>query len=480
MPRTTSTRSDRTTYGRDLLVSLAGTARGRWAATLCDQLRVAIRSGAMRPGVRLPSSRALAADLGISRGVVVGAYEQLSAEGYLQSRRGSGTVVAALEPTGTPPRTRRGLPSPVHHNPGLPDTGLFPRRTWLRAYRHALETLPDADLRYGHPQGYQPLRLELAAYLGRVRGLRATADDILIVNGFAQGFALLARVLPDHGVAAIAVEEPGSTGAREQLREWGMRTPPVTVDEDGLRIDELERSGTQAVLVTPAHHYPTGVVLAPERRRQLLEWVRAGDGRFIIEDDYDAEYRYDSNAVGSLQPFAPDRVITGSSISKTLAPGLRLGWLVLPPALIEAAVRLKAAFDLGTQVLSQAAFAELLRTGGFDRHLRHSRIRYRRHRAHLAARLATAAPHLRVSGLDAGLSLCIRADLADDQALADALKAAGVACEALSYYQQHPRPQSGLVLDINATGDRELDLVIEAMAGPARAQRPLQPRAVSH
>ncbi len=428
-----------------------------------------MRDGALRAGVRLPSSRALALDLGLSRGVVVSVYEQLVAEGYLVSRQGSGTRVALLEPARAHAPTAETRPSPVHHNPGLPDTRLFPRTAWLRATRHALEAMSDADLRYGHPQGFGPLREELAAYLGRVRGLRATADDILIVNGFAQGFALLARILPAHGVDAIAVEEPGSTGAREQLRDWGVRTPPVSVDEHGLDVDELERSGAAAVLVTPAHHYPTGVVLAPARRRALLEWVRATPGRYIIEDDYDAEYRYDSNPVGSLQPFDPERVVTGSSVSKTLAPGLRLGWLVLPPALIDAAVRLKAAFDLGTQVLSQAAFADFLRSGGFDRHLRASRARYRRQRARLAERLATAAPALRVSGLDAGLSLCLRVDVADDQALADELKATGVACEALSYYQQRADPQRGLVLDINATDDRLLDLVLAGISGHASA-----------
>lgn len=469
MPRTTSERSDWTTIGRDLLVSLQTTARGRWASALCDQLREAIRSGTLHAGVRLPSSRALAQDLSVSRGLIVGVYEQLGAEGYLESRPGSGTTVARIASSPAPaPRSPR--PSPVHHNPGLPDTSLFPRRAWLRAYRHALEALPDADLRYGHPQGYEPLRAELAAYLGRVRGLRAGTDDILIVNGFAQGFALLARILPEHGVRAIAVEEPGSTGAREQLQTWGMTTPPVPIDDHGLDVEALERSGASAVLVTPAHHYPTGVVLAPERRHQLLEWVRAGDARFIIEDDYDAEYRYDSDPVGSLQPFEPARIITGSSISKTLAPGLRLGWLVLPPALIDAAVRLKAAFDLGTQILSQAAFAELLRTGGFDRHLRHSRVRYRRHRKRMADRLTEAAPELDVTGLDAGLSLCIRADLPDDQVLADRLKAAGVMCEALSYYYQGPEPGRGLVLDMAATGDRELDAVMAALRGAGLAQ----------
>ena len=242
-----------------------------------------------------------------------------------------------------------------------------------------------------------------------------------------------------------------------------MATPPVTVDRLGLDVDDLARSAADAVLVTPAHHYPTGVVLAAERRRALLAWARAADGRYLIEDDYDAEYRYDSNPVGSLQPLDPERVITGSSISKTLAPGLRLGWLVLPPALVDAAVHLKAAFDLGTQVLSQAAFTELLRSGGFDRHLRASRNRYRRRRAHIAERLAVAAPDLAVSGLEAGLSLCLRADLPDDAATAETLKSAGVACEALSYYQQRTAPQRGLVLDINATGDRELDLVIAAL-----------------
>ncbi len=463
MSRTTSEPSDWTTFGRDLLVSVRGQRRGQWSTTLADQLRDAVRSGALTANVRLPSTRTLAHDLGVSRGIVVGVYEQLTAEGYLESRQGSGTVVADLRPTRQPAATTV-RPSPVHHNPGLPDTGLFPRRDWLRAQRRVLETLPDADLRYGHPQGYQPLREELAAYLGRVRGLRAGAGDILIVNGLAQGFAVLARILPDHGVAAIAVEEPGSTGAREQLQTWGVETPPVRVDRHGLVVDELVRSGAKAVLVTPAHHYPTGVVLAPERRRELLEWARAEPGRYIIEDDYDAEYRYDSNPIGSIQPFDPGRVVSGSSISKTLAPGLRLGWMVLPPALIDAAIELKAAFDLGTQVLSQATFGELLRTGGFDRHLRHSRARYRRHRARLAARLATEAPQLDVGGLDAGLSLCIRADLPDDQAVADRLKADGVACEALSYYQQLPGPERGLVLDINATGERELDRVIDAIA----------------
>ena len=239
MSRTTRERSDWTTFGRDLLVSVRGTPRGRWSATLAEQLRQAVRSGALAPGVRLPSTRSLAHDLGVSRGIVVGVYEQLTAEGYFDSRQGSGTVVADIGPAPGAGATDS-RPSPIHHNPGLPDTGLFPRREWLRAHRRMLQTLPDADLSYGHPQGYEPLREELASYLGRVRGLRTSAQDILIVNGLAQGFALLARILPRHGVEAIAVEEPGSTGARDQLRTWGVKTPPVRVDEFGLDVDDLE------------------------------------------------------------------------------------------------------------------------------------------------------------------------------------------------------------------------------------------------
>jgi GntR family transcriptional regulator/MocR family aminotransferase len=363
---------------------------------------------------------------------------------------------------------RRPLPSPVRHNPGLPDTALFPRGAWLRAYRQAFDALPASELRYGHPQGYEPLRTELADYLGRVRGLRTSAHDLVVLNGFAQGFALLARLLPDLGIGAIAVEDPGSTGARDQLRGWGVATPPIDVDDEGLIVEQLERSGASAVLVTPAHQYPTGVTLGPQRRRQLLAWVRAGERRYIIEDDYDAEYRYDSDPVGSLQPFDPDRVISGSSISKTLAPGLRLGWLAMPGDLTEAAVRIKASFDLGTEVLTQAAFATLLHSGGFDRHLRASRVHYRRQRARLATRLAEAHPDLRVSGLDAGLSLCLHLDLGSDRHVAGELKQAGVRCEALSYYSQREDAPRGLVLDLVATGERELDLVIEAISGRDR------------
>jgi len=449
------------------MVSTADVPRGQWMTHLCGQIRDAIRAGVLRPGVRLPSTRTLAADLGLSRGVVLAVYDQLQAEGYLDARRGSGTIVATTPAAivNTNDTSQLVSPGPIQASPGLPDTGLFPRKDWLKAYATALRQLPDSDLHYGDPQGLSPLRAELADYLGRVRGLRTSPDRILIVNGFAQGLAVLARILPTINIDAVAVEEPGSTGTRNQLRDWGIETPPADVDDDGLHINSLEQTDARAVLVTPAHHYPTGVVLAPQRRRELIRWVHQKPGRLIIEDDYDAEFRYDHAPVGSLQPLAPDHVITGSSVSKTLAPALRLGWLVLPASLIDQATRVKATFDLGTCVLSQAALVQLLRTGALDRHLRRSRLRYRHKRQQIANRLTHELPDARITGLEAGLNLCIQLDhIYDDRALAGQLKNDGVRCEALSYYQQRRHnPQPGLVIDITATTDDDLEAITSAI-----------------
>lgn len=465
MSRTTSTPSEWTSIGRDLLVSLAEVPKGRWTTHLSGQLRAAVRNGALRPGVLLPSTRVLAADLGLSRGLVVNVYEQLIAEGYLESRPGSATRVSSMA-SGPPrtPKSKKDLAAPsVLHNPGLPDMRLFPRTEWLKAYRTALRNLPDGDLHYGHPQGYEPLRVQLADYLGRVRGTTATPDQILIVNGYAQALAILATVLPGIGIDSVAVEEPGSTGTRGQLQHWGVSTPPATVDNHGLRIDALEATGARAVLVTPAHHYPTGVVLSAERRRQLIAWADAGS-RYVIEDDYDAEFRYDHAPVGSLQPLAPERVITGSSVSKTLAPCIRLGWLILPTDLIGHAVDTKAASDLAAPTFPQAALAEFLGCGAFDRHLRRSRRRYRKRRQELADRLALHLPSDSISGLDAGLNLCIRLPRhVGDRKVAEQLQSSGVNCQALSYYHQAAVTRGGIILDLASTTDKHLDRVISAI-----------------
>ncbi len=458
------------TFGRDLLVSTASVPRGAWATHLCHEIREAVRTGSLHPGAQLPATRTLARDLGLSRGLICEVYDQLKAEGYLIARPGSGTAVADV--VKTPVAQSRESVAPyvkLEHSPGLPDPRFFPRSEWLKAYRTVLDRLPDADLLYPHPQGYLPLREELADYLGRVRGLRASANLILIVNGFAQGLAIIAKVLSERGITEIAVEEPGSTGTRTQLRTWGIATPPVHVDEDGLDIASLHDTCANAVLLTPAHHYPTGVVLAPARRHQLLDWVAAKPDRYIIEDDYDAEYRYDVAPVGSLQPLNPRSVITGSSVSKTLSPAMRLGWLVFPEHLIAHATAVKANFDLGNSTLDQATIAELFHTGLFDRHLRTSRRRYRVQRQKIVDYLTAHVPDIRMSGLDAGLNICIRLpDQVDDQALAAMLKAKGVRCEALSDYQQLPGPPRGLVVDIASHEQGQLNALVAAIRASTR------------
>lgn len=464
MNRAAQPTSQWSTFGHDLLVSIDEVPRGRWGSHLCEQIRDGVRNGSLHPGVRLPATRTLAHDLGLSRGVVSGVYDQLKAEGYLTARPGSGTIVAeSLDIASARPASAE-RPTRQRPSPGLPRPDLFPRREWLRAYRRVVEHLPDDNLRYPDPQGHVPLREALTGHLGRVRGIQTRPEQILIVNGFAQGLAVLAQVLSNRGITSVSVEDPGSTGTRTQLNDWGLATPPVEVDEQGIKIDSLHDSEAPVVLITPAHQYPTGVVLTPARRHQLLRWVRDKPGRYIIEDDYDAEFRYDHAPVGSLQPLDPQRVISGSSVSKTLTPALRLGWLVLPAELIADAVAVKAKLDLGNSVFDQATLAELLRTGALDRHLRKSRIEYRALRQRVAQHLAVELPSAQITGLEAGLNICLHLDrTTDDASIAEHLRDIGVRCEALSHYQQRSDPIRGLVLDITSAATHHLDALTDAI-----------------
>ena len=333
------------TPGTDFLqLSLADAPSRGLTAWLADALRAAIMDGRLAGGSSLPATRVLAGDLGVSRGVIVEAYQRLHEEGLVRADRGAGTRVL---PRPGPERPAAGLPAAgprlpqpwrsgagLDLSPGVPDLSGFPRAAWLRAERAVLDRVTAADLGYGDPRGSSWLRQELAGWLARTRGLRASPDDIIIVAGVAQALALLGQVLGRQGTGRVAVEDPGSRGARDQLAYWGLDPVPVPVDEHGLRAADLARSGATAVLLTPAHQFPTGVVLAPQRRRDLLAW--AADGGLVIEDDYDAEFRYDRTPVPAVQASAPDRVAYLGSTSKTLVPGLRLGWLV-PPARLRAA-----------------------------------------------------------------------------------------------------------------------------------------------
>ncbi|MCT2585102.1 MocR-like pyridoxine biosynthesis transcription factor PdxR [Actinophytocola gossypii] len=390
------------TSSPELFVELDRSRPRGLRAQLERNLRDAIRAGRLRPGVRLPSSRTLAADLRITRGVVVAAYHQLTAEGYLTSRQGWGTVVNAIT-TPREPRSRHPRPDGVRHDfrPGAPDVGLFPHAAWARATRTAMRSLPDQALGYGDPAGLPALRETLADYLGRVRGVSCGPDDIVVCNGFSHGLSLLARVLASRGVA---VEDPGHPSWREQL---GAGCHPVEVDDEGLRVDRLAASGAGAVLVTPAHQYPTGVVLSAGRRIDLLDWARTSDA-YVIEDDYDAEYRYDGHPVGALQGIAPDHVIHVGSLSKSLAPGLRLGWLVVPPALRDEVVAARAHGDGFTASIIQATVAEFVARGDLDRHLRRTRREYRLRRDALIAALRRLLPGSRATGISAGLHVLVR------------------------------------------------------------------------
>ncbi|NLT07022.1 MAG: PLP-dependent aminotransferase family protein [Solirubrobacterales bacterium] len=425
----------------ELLAAIDRRAAAPLHAQVERALRGHIRSGRLRPGDRLPSTRALAADLGVARGVVAEAYAQLRAEGRLVANRGAGTRVAARASDSGParpaPRSSGGGESHLAAGPqpairfdfrlGIPDLALFPRRAWLAANRRALAELPDGDLGYGDPAGLAALRGELAAYLGRVRAADARADSIIVTAGTVQGLALVCSVLRERGVRRIAVEQPGWAAQRAAVLGAGLEPVGLPVDGCGARVELLAELDVGAVMLTPAHQFPVGAVLDPERRRLLAAWAANGDA-LIVEDDYDAEYRYDRSAPGCLQGLAPEHTVYAGSTSKTLAPALRLGWLVAPPALAGPLARAKLDADRCAPALTQAAFARLLAAGELDRHLRRTRPVYRDRRAALLDALAGHLPELTPTSADAGLhAVALLPPGLDERAVVAAAAARGVA-----------------------------------------------------
>jgi GntR family transcriptional regulator/MocR family aminotransferase len=448
---------------RELLLPAA--SQGGRGRTVEAALRTAIRDGQLAPGVRLPSSRDLAAQLGVARGTVTAAYGQLTAEGYLTARRGSGTSVAttlagpAASPAPAPsaPAWRYDL------RPGLPALSEFPRAEWVAATRAALTELPDEALGYPDPAGLLELRIELAAYLGRVRAVTATAEDVVITHGGAEALSMMTAVLRAHGHESIGVEDPGHPGQLDLLREHGLRPVSVPVDCDGLVVSALPPS-VRAVVVTAAHQFPLGTTLHPARRHALLAWARSCDG-VIIEDDYDAEHRYDRPALRAMQAMDPARVAYLGSVSKTLAPALRLGWLVLPPALRTTTVARKKLTDLGCSPLPQAAFARLLRGGGYDRHLRRTRSTYRRRRDALLTAVAEHVPAWQPIGVAAGLHVVLRlpSDV-DDSVVSGRLADRGIHAPALSGYSRLGAYPCLVIGYAATTPDRLRDAVREIAA----------------
>jgi GntR family transcriptional regulator / MocR family aminotransferase len=395
--------------GPELLLRLDRGSGQPLRSQLEDGLREAIRSGRLMGGERLPSSRELARELGVSRGLVQECYGQLLSEGYLASQAGSATRVALGAQQLAPEPARRREPGPrliADFRAGVPDLASFPRADWVWATRDACSRVATADLDYGDPAGSAELRDVLAGYLRRVRAAAAEPEHVIVSTGFAQGLSIVLRALVGAGVRCAAFEDPGYGSAKsdETVRAAeaaGVRVVHVPVDDLGIDVAALQASGAEVVVVTPAHQSPTGVVLAASRRHALVEWATRS-GTFIVEDDYDSEFRYDREPIGVLQGLAPDRVFTIGTASKALVPGVRLGWVLAPQSLAGSVAAEKLISDRGSSTLDQLALAALIRSGRYDRHLRRMRATYARRRGQLVTALARYAPAVRLTGLAAG------------------------------------------------------------------------------
>jgi GntR family transcriptional regulator/MocR family aminotransferase len=472
----------------ELLMRLDRSASVPLRAQLEAALRDAIRAGRLRAGERLPSSRELAHALGVSRGMVQDCYGQLLAEGYLTSRTGSATRVADISgqqaggrpaanpvvvPSSTPPPRRPAEPPLIaDFAPGVPDLSSFPRADWALAVKQACTQAADGDLGYGDPRGSAVLREVLAGYLRRVRAAAADPAQMIISTGFAQGINLVLRALARQGeVTRVAFEDPGygSAQADETVRAvlaMGIQVSYVPVDEQGLVVGELAASGAQAVVVTPAHQSPTGVVLSPARRHALTDWARRGGG-YVIEDDYDSEFRYDKEPVGALQGLAPDRVFLLGTASKALAPAVRLGWVHAPSPLASAVAEEKEMSDRGSCTIDQLALATLLTTGRYDRHLRRMRTVYAARRAALTDAFARYAPGVSLTGLAAGFHAVAPLPAgADETTVIAAARERLVGLHGIGDYRGNPDTAAppALVMGFGNVRERAIEPAIAAVA----------------
>jgi GntR family transcriptional regulator/MocR family aminotransferase len=458
---------------REFLISLlpgAGPLRRQLAKEIAD----AIRSGRLQPQSRLPSSRDLAAQLGVSRGVVTDAYAQLAAQGFLEVRPRTaplvvaGRAVEADDPRESPQRATR-----YDFTSTTPDVTLFPRQEWRRALERAVRDASAADLDYGDRHGSAALRAALAERLGRTRGVVTNPRRLVVVQGFAQGLDVICATLLGNGKRRLAIEDPALRDAVMTGRQAGLEIVPVPVDGDGIDVDALRQTNADAVLVTPAHQFPTGVVLTPERRRALLQWAGDTDA-VIIEDDYDAEFRHDGPPVGALQGLAPDHVVYIGSASKTLAPGLRLGWLALPQRLAGIAADAKWWRDSGSPILDQLALADLITSGAFDRSLRRCLRTYRARRNLLVGEIGRQLPQARLSGAAAGLHLVITIPAVTEYALIAAALDEGVRVEGVGSYRIAANPGDSdapatLLLGYGRLAEPAIASAVRSLAEAARA-----------
>ncbi|MGO8904756.1 MAG: PLP-dependent aminotransferase family protein [Solirubrobacteraceae bacterium] len=412
------------------------------------QIRQNIRSGALPAGMKLPSTRVLAGELGLSRGVVVSAYTQLAAEGYLETRQGAPVrVTRTVRPRDRRAPARSLLTSVAYDfHPALPDLAGFPRDSWLRSLRAAWRENPLDSIGYGDPRGAPQLRESLAEYLARARGAVADPEHMIMTAGFTQGFSMLCRWLVNNGVQTIAVEDPGWHPHRLIAEQAQLTVTPIPLDQEGLIVSELQSVDADAIVVTAAHQFPTGALLSAERRASLIDWAESAD-KLIIEDDYDSEYRYDRAAVGALQGLAPERVLHIGSASKRLAPGMRLAWLLTPSWLTWQLTSMKAVEDAGSEITGQLALDDFIRRGELDRHIRRMRLRYQARRETLLRALALSLPRAAPTGAPAGLYELVRLpeDL-DEPALIAAASRHGVGIQGLSTHRFTHQGPPGLIL----------------------------------
>jgi GntR family transcriptional regulator/MocR family aminotransferase len=452
-------------FGAGLLLELE-----RGAGTLHEQLelrlREQIRSGQLSSGTRLPSSRTLADELGISRGVVLEAYGQLASEGYLVASQGAPTRVAETPSAELAPLAAGSLEPRYAYrfDPALPDLAAFPRAGWMRSLRQALRSAPFEALGGGDPRGAPELRNELMRYLGRARGAAPEPEHTVLCAGFTQGFTLLCGSLCDRGIERIALEDPGWAQHRLIAERAGLEAVAIPVDDQGLDVGELAASGCETVVATPAHQFPTGVVMSSERRAALLGWAEDVDG-LIVEDDYDSELRYDRGPVGALQGLAPERVCHIGSAAKRLAPALRLGWLLSPSWLTGELTYGKALADGGSPALEQLALADFIARGELDRHLRRMRIRYRQRRASTEAALARVLPEARISGARAGLYALVELPgMGDEPAILRAAAGAGIGVEGATASRISGTGPPGLLLGYANLSEPAIERGIERLA----------------
>ena len=455
--KTTSSGGALTDSGVDLHLDLRGSGV---RVGLTEALREAVRSGRLTPGTRLPASRSLAQDLGVARSTVTECYATLIEEGWLTAKHGSGTQVAARAqplrknaqaPQARQPRATHGL------GPGAADYADFPRAAWLGAARRTFASAPHSAFGYGDPLGRIELRSTLADYLARVRGVYADPSHIVICSGYHHGLSVIARALKEQGTNTVAVEAYGLNIYRDVLSDEGMNTPPIEVDERGATTAGLDALPPAAALsLTPAHQFPSGYALSTERRSAVLDWARSTGG-VLLEDDYDGEFRYDRKPVGALQGLDPEHVVYFGTASKSIAPALRLAWMVVPERLMPAVMHAKGRVDT-VSVLDQLIFTEFVNSGAFDRHIRSRRRNYRQRREDLQEAISAHSGEAQLIGMAAGLQAVLTLPAGTEAWVLQAAARQGLTISGLSEFR-HPQSNvpglwgDGLVVNFSAVSD---------------------------